>query len=531
MKTRKDVAKGESVIYWMRMQDMRIHDNRAIAMASSQAAQDKIPLIVLFIISPHDFEAHDRGSRRIDFMLRNLSCAKAELDKLHIPLYILTHKPRKDIPRKVLELMESWRATHLYANIEHEVDELRRDIQLFDLATKQNRQCSFLNDKLVVEPGTLKTQNGKEYTIYSPWQRKWLETLNNNLDRIKEAPSPSANNPATRDHSVYGPLFSSPVPEFVEGFQLATEDKARMEKLWPAGTEAAIEVLDRFLHTKSRLSQVGDSSPLAPGAEKSDTKSRILVYADDRNRSDMDTSSRMSPYLASGVISARYCIRKTMELLGKKTVEGTRGSGVGMWVQEVAWRDFYTHILAAFPRVSMGRPFQEKFAGVKWETDKKHLEAWKEGKTGVPIVDAAMRQAKTQGWMHNRPRMIAAMYLTKDLMIDWRLGEKYFMEQFVDGDLASNNGGWQWSASTGTDAQPYFRIFNPYLQSEKADPSGDYIRHFVPELRKLKGKVLHDPVSHMPRHEFEKLGYPRPLVDHKVARERAVRRYKTPGEE
>lgn len=175
----------------------------------------------------------------------------------------------------------------------------------------------------------------------------------------------------------------------------------------------------------------------------------------------------------------------------------------------------------------MGRPYQEKYADVKWETNQEHLNAWKEGRTGVPIVDAGIRQMNTMGWMHNRVRMIVASYLTKDLMLDWRLGEKHFMEQLIDGDLASNNGGWQWTSSTGTDSQPYFRIFNPYRQSEKADPTGDYIRGFVPELTNLRGKELHEP----PAKVADKLGYPKPLILHDEARARALRRYKNPGEE
>jgi len=251
------------------------------------------------------------------------------------------------------------------------------------------------------------------------------------------------------------------------------------------------------------------------------------MYKSDRDKADRDTTSRLSPYLSAGVISARELVRATMRILRSRKVESSRDHSVGMWVQEISWRDFYSHVLVAFPRVSMGRPFQERYADVKWETNEEHLNAWKKGMTGVPIVDAGIRQMNTMGWMHNRVRMITASYLTKDLMLDWRLGEKHFMEQLIDGDLASNNGGWQWSASTGTDSQPYFRIFNPYRQSEKADPSGDYIRHFVPELAKLRGKDLHDP----PPKTADKLGYPKPLIKHDEARARALRRYKNPGEE
>lgn len=175
----------------------------------------------------------------------------------------------------------------------------------------------------------------------------------------------------------------------------------------------------------------------------------------------------------------------------------------------------------------MGRPFLEKYANVVWEPDDgENVKRWKEGNTGVPIVDAAMRCLVSTGWMHNRLRMIVAMFLVKDLMVDWKVGERYFMQQLIDGDLASNNGGWQWSASTGADPCPYFRVFNPYTQSWKADPSGDFIRRWVPELEKLRGQDLHKPSATA----VKKLGYVHPIVEHGEARLRALRRFKNPGE-
>lgn len=177
---------------------------------------------------------------------------------------------------------------------------------------------------------------------------------------------------------------------------------------------------------------------------------------------------------------------------GKLSTE--KDSSMGVFVSELAWRDFYQHVLVAWPRVCMGKAFNRKYDGVVWEVNGAHLEAWKEGKTGYPIVDAGMRALKEQGYMHNRLRMITAMFLTKDLMIDWREGERWFMQNLIDGDLASNNGGWQWSASTGTDPQPYFRVFNPLSQSTKSDPSAAYIRHFVPEIAKLSDKGTSRPL-------------------------------------
>ncbi|KAJ1308941.1 hypothetical protein OPQ81_004624 [Rhizoctonia solani] len=525
----KNVAKGDSIIYWMRMEDMRIRDNRAFSAASNVAQDLGVPLVVLFMLSPEDYVSHDRSPRRIDFCLRNLAVLKEKLSEMHIPLFVTSHKPRKTLPDEVIKLARKWNARQIYANIEYQVDELRRDARLVHLATMASIRAEYFSDRCVVEPGALATKEGKQYAVYSPWFRNWVATLNSDPSRLEESPFPKANDEKTRNHLKVGDLFDCEIPESVEGFEC--HDRENMVKLYPAGEDAAHEVLERFLYTKSRTCQLADASPLASGAETSSDHTRIKDYMNSRNHADTDTTSRISPYLASGVISARECVRAAMKVLGVKQVDGGKTNGPSVWVSEIAWRDFYTHVMAAFPRVSMGRPFQERYADVKWETNAAHLKAWKEGKTGVPIVDAAMRQANTQGWMHNRARMITAMYLTKDLMLDWRLGEKHFMEQFIDGDLASNNGGWQWSASTGTDPQPYFRIFNPYSQSEKADPSGNYIKYFVPELKGLSGKALHDPYGHLSPSEFKKLGYPKPLVDHKEARERALRRYKNPGED
>ncbi|KAL0949422.1 hypothetical protein HGRIS_009483 [Hohenbuehelia grisea] len=507
-------AKGDSVVYWMRMGDLRIYDNRALSLASKQAKKDNLPLIVLFILSPQDYIAHDRGAKRIDFTLRNLAIIQEALSKLDIPLKVITHPVRRTLPTAAISFTESIHAKHLYGNIEYEVDELRRDISICEIARKHGISAQFVHNKCVVEPGVVRTKQDRAYTVYSPYQRNWISKLNDGLSHFLEncAP-PSPNDPSIRQNKLLSGIFDEPCPVSLAGFELSEEDKQMMQLVWPAGESVALEMLQRFLRTKARPSQLGPVDPLAPGAEESDKKSRVAVYQDGRNRADIDSSSRLSPYLAAGVISVRACIRATMELRKSKTVDSSRQNGMGVWVQEIAWRDFYVDILASFPRVSMGRPFLEKYADVVWEDYQEDqprakkeeakaeqgvssldpqdaIQRWKDGLTGYPIVDAAMRCIKEMGWVHNRLRMIAAMFLVKDLMIDWRVGERYFMEQLMDGDLASNNGGWQWSASTGTDAAPYFRIFNPYSQSQKADPSGELIRRFVPELAELKGRFI-----------------------------------------
>ncbi|KAF8076516.1 FAD binding domain of DNA photolyase-domain-containing protein [Lyophyllum atratum] len=540
----KDSLKGESIVYWMRMGDLRVSDNRALSLASQQAHKEGIPVVVLFALSPQDYIAHDRSARRIDFTLRNLSKLKATLADLHIPLHTITHTPRRTLPSRIITLVTSLNCTSLYANMEYEVDELCRDIKICELAKAHGVEPTFVHNKCIVEPGVILTKEKKSYAVYSPYQRNWLTVLNGNIPYyLEDCPMPESNSDSIHESKKFASLFETPVPTAVDGFELEEEDAKRMCEVWPAGEGVAAEILQQFLLTKARPSQLGAVNPLAEGAEQSTKSNRILNYGKDRDRADRDTTSRLSAYLSAGVISIRACVRATMLLLKADKVDGDRTSGIGRWVQELAWRDFYTCVLVGFPRVSMGRPFLEKFSAVVWEDhqaptdstlaageadqDSEILNSWKEGKTGVPIVDATMRCLKEMGWVHNRMRMITAMFLTKDLMIDWRVGERYFMEQLIDGDLASNNGGWQWSASTGVDPCPYFRIFNPYTQSLKADPTGDFIRNWVPELRKLRGPDLHN----LSAAAADKLGYPRPIVKHNESRERALRRFKNPGEQ
>lgn len=531
--------KGGCVVYWMRMSDLRTVDNIALNRASKQAQQDDIPLIVLFVISPQDYIAHDRSARRVDFTLRNLALLRATFSKLDIPLYARIEASRKTVPSSVLSFCETYGATSLFGNIEYEVDELRRDIEICRLAVSKGVQTNFFHNKCVVEPGVIVTKQKKPYAVYSPYQRQWVITINADIPYyLEDHPSPTPNNESIRSSDLFGPLFDVPVPTVIEGFELDDADRAIMEKVWPVGEEVAAEVLQRFLTTKARSSQLGAVNALSSGSEVG-KDSRITRYAQDRDYADRDTTSRLSAYLSSGVISVRACLRAAMLKSNIVKIEGSGVSGVGRWIQEIAWRDFYTGILASFPRVSMGRPYLEKFSTVVWENhrasagpavgnnnqDSESLQRWKAGQTGVPIVDAAMRCMNEMGWVHNRARMITAMYLTKDLMFDWRVGERYFMEKLIDGDLASNNGGWQWCASTGVDSCPYFRIFNPYTQSLKADPSGHFIRHWVPELGQLRGPDIHNPSATVAK----RLGYPLPIIPHNEARERALRRFKNPG--
>ena len=254
----------------------------------------------------------------------------------------------------------------------------------------------------------------------------------------------------------------------------------------------------------------------------------IAGYRDGRNRPDLEGTSRLSPYLRFGMLSARQAV-VAAQAARRAALTSDARSGSETWLTELIWREFYVSILYHFPHVRSGS-FQRQYDRIAWDNDPAAFAAWCEGRTGVPIVDAAMRQLVTTGWMHNRCRMIVASFLVKDLLIDWRWGERFFMRHLVDGDPAANNGGWQWTAGTGTDAAPYFRIFNPVTQGQKFDPDGLYVRRWVPELANVPAKFIHEPWK-LPPSDQRRAGcvigqdYPAPIVDHAWARERTLAAY------
>jgi deoxyribodipyrimidine photo-lyase len=243
----------------------------------------------------------------------------------------------------------------------------------------------------------------------------------------------------------------------------------------------------------------------------------VVDYPVGRDLPGIDGTSRLSPYLRFGMVSARECVAEAFEQVA---ADPRAARGARKWIDELIWREFYSAILAEHPRV-LRRAYKQDYDALVWDDDDERFAAWCEGRTGYPIVDAGMRQLVATGWMHNRARMLTASFLTKDLLLDWRRGERFFQQHLLDGDPASNNGGWQWTASTGTDAQPWFRIFNPTRQGERFDPDGAYVRRWIPELDAVPVEAVHRPW------ELPALapGYPAPLVDHAVQRQEVLRRY------
>lgn len=345
-----------------------------------------------------------------------------------------------------------------------------------------------LPGQLIAEPEQVQTKAGRCYSVFSPYHRTWLVAA-----RRTVLPAPDA------IAGVHG-LESGVLPSLAE-----VGGAGAAAQLIPAGEAAA----------RSRL---------AAWAARG-----ISDYGNARNLLAVDGTSRLSQDLRFGLLSSLEvleAIAGPQQTGVKDPVVQVNGADSTTFIAEMCWRDFYAHVLFAEPRVAR-EAWRRDNDGIRWLHDADGLAAWKEGRTGYPIVDAAMRQLMATGWMHNRTRMVAASFLVKHLLIDWREGEAHFMRHLVDGDPASNNGGWQWAASTGADAQPYFRIFNPVVQGQRYDPEGDYVRRWLPELAAAPVKDVHAPWT-MPRMAQQAVAcrigkdYPEPIVDHAFARQRAL---------
>ncbi|SFM10751.1 deoxyribodipyrimidine photo-lyase [Marinobacter zhejiangensis] len=458
-------------LVWFR-NDLRTTDNPALTAACSSGA----PVKACYIVTPEQWQQHDWSPARVHFVLDNLQALGNRLAELGIPLVTLYAKRFDDSIATLKDFCCQNAVQTLHMNAEYGINERRRDRTLKTTLGPEGLKVCTYHDQCVAPVGSILTAQGTPYTVFTPFYRRWSQWLQEQGPAIYPEPSP------------VGPALAPPLPPNASLFH---EDAP--PPLVACGEPAAHQRLGQFLDE-----QAGH-------------------YDQDRDFPARTGTSLLSPYLANGVLSGGQCWAAALPHQGMTPEQ----QGVSTWIKELAWRDFYVHILYHFPRVSMNRAFKQETEALAWNSPDTHLDAWKEGQTGVPIVDAAMRQLNQTGWMHNRLRMVAAMYLTKNLFIDWRLGERYFMSKLVDGFLASNNGGWQWSASTGTDAAPYFRVFNPVSQSEKFDPQGEFIRRYVPELAALDNKRIHQPWQGgvIPG------GYPRPLVDLKESRKEAIARF------
>jgi deoxyribodipyrimidine photo-lyase len=458
-------------LVWLRA-DLRTIDNTALLAACADGQAD---IAAIYFITPEQWQQHHVAGCRVDFELRTLQHLSQQLAALNIPLLIAETANFRNQASALLSFCQQHGFTSIYFNKQYEINELARDDAVCELLAQHQIDSYGFDDQCIVTPGKVLTTEGQFYSVFTPFKRNWLQRIHQQGLIVQATPKKRA--------ALW--LTPSAIPQHISGFTShITLDIAQTE--WPAGEEAALEKLHHFCNE------------------------HIRHYKDKRDFPTHPGTSRLSPYLAIGAISARQCYQAAMN---EQQRCGANDS-IDQWVSELGWRDFYKHIMVGFPRVCKHQPFRRHTTALTWRQDKEAFQRWCDGQTGFPIVDAAMRQLNTLGWMHNRLRMVVSMFLTKDLFIDWRWGEQYFMERLIDGDLAANNGGWQWSASTGNDAAPYFRIFNPLLQSQKFDPNGDFIRHYVPELAHLDNKNIHMPHG---KQQLLWLDYPLPMVDHKQA--------------
>ncbi|WP_433899876.1 deoxyribodipyrimidine photo-lyase [Pseudomonas sp. PSE1(2024)] len=466
-------------LIWLRS-DLRQHDNTALA-----AAAERGPTVAVYLLSPLQWQEHDDAPCKIDFWLRNLRELSKSLGALNIPLLIRTAPHWNQAPAVLLELCRQLKIEAVHVNEEYGINECRRDEAVAEALQAAGITFHSYLDQLLFKPGSVLTKTGTYFQVFSQFRKVCYERLHRSMPSLKQAPGKqSALN-----------IASDPVPEAIEGFPTPGES---LRALWPAGEAEARRRLDTF------------------------ADAQIDYYKSERDFPAKPGTSQLSAYLAAGVISPRQCLHAALQSNQGEFESGKVGAVT--WINELLWREFYKHILVGYPRVSRHRAFRPETEALAWRDAPEDLAAWQEARTGLPIIDAAMRQLLETGWMHNRLRMVVAMFLTKNLLIDWREGERFFMRHLIDGDLAANNGGWQWSSSTGTDSAPYFRIFNPVSQSEKFDSEGLFIKHWLPELAGLNKKEVHNPAS--AGGLFGVADYPAPIVNLSASRERALTAFK-----
>ena len=486
------MSQPRRTLVWFRA-DLRTADNTALHHACRTGDAG---VVGVFTVCPGQWREHDWATVKVDLILRTLRELSGSLAELNIPLKIL-ETPRFDgVPDALLALARATGCGALRFNREYVWNEARRDEAVTAAFEDAGLDVHAHTDLTLTEPGEVLTRAGGYYSVFTPFKRALYALLGDTgVPPVFPAPAVQPDTGLAPDPIPDSLPGSEPDPDDTTGARLARPD------LWPAGETRALE----------RLSAFADE--------------RIGSYHERRDLPAVSGTSVLSPYLTIGCLSPRRCLRAVLDA-DPRVLDPRRVSGPAVWLSELTWREFYTHLVVGFPRVSKHRAMKPHYDAVEWRDDDEAFGAWCAGRTGYPIIDAAMRQLNTTGWMHNRCRMIAAIFLCKDLLIDWRRGERYFMSRLVDGDLANNNGGWQWSASSGADAAPYFRIFNPVSQSKKFDPEGEYIRRFVPELSGVEGNAVHEPWT-LPPLERTKLDYPDPIVDHAEARLRAIDAYKT----
>ncbi len=523
-------AHSPHYLMWFR-RDLRIHDNTALAAICEQANASEAPVTAVYFITPEQWLEHDDSLVQVDHIARTLPILAQKLeDQLNIALNVYLCADFDKSVEAITELCAEQKITTVMANHEYEGNEIDRDEKL----TKQlaNNDIEFIrhHDQCILPPLSITTNDGDSmYKVFTPFYRKWRDTLEAGSLSAHEATKVTANNKtkasiksmalkSATDNANTSASIEKLAHKIVADYQKPLEDDekkftdkpAQLKQAredYPAGEDAAIQRLKEFVAEDIEDYDVSRDKPILQG------------------------TSHLSAYLTIGAISPRLCYLQAAQAQEKLHSNDSDNEDINRWISELAWRDFYRHVLVDKPKLIEHKAYKEDADDkINWSHDKDDFAAWCAGKTGVPLVDAAMRCLNATGFMHNRLRMVTAMFLTKDLLIDWRWGERYFMQQLIDGDFASNNGGWQWSASTGTDSAPYFRIMNPFSQGKSHDAKGEFIKTWLPELKDVPVSTLHseDTMRKALKKggEFADIDYPVPMVEHKEVRKLAIAEFK-----
>ena len=459
-------------LIWFR-DDLRVTDNAAVSAALDCDPDTRISAV--FLTADTEWASFGYGANRLYYTEQLLNNLSKNLASLGVSLTVIRLETYDDQVAWIRQFCATGDVSDLYFNQEYQWNERLRDRHVLE-------NLGFINvhafvDRVLSQPGTVLTGDERFYSVFSPFKRRWLSIYQDQGVRPFALPNRLRAPVVPRKWSS---LYKQPDSDLSQ-FPMTEEDAQRC--------------LENFV--SHRL----DSYNLA------------------RNQPDISGTSRLSGALARGLLSPRQCIQVAEDLIQRPIWEFP--DNAFSWINELIWRDFYQHLLVGFPRLSKNRAFRPETEALAWRNITAEIDVWKSGRTGIPIVDAGMRELRATGWMHNRVRMIVAQFLTKNLLCDWRIGEAHFMQYLVDSDLGSNNGGWQWSASTGTDAAPYFRVFNPVSQGEKHDPQANYISHWIPELLTIPVKKRHAPWNgSIPQ------GYTQPIVDLKSSRQRAIDAFK-----
>lgn len=459
-------------LVWFR-NDLRCYDNAALLAAQATG----LPVVALYIATPTTWQQHSMAPMKQDLLRRRAQQLQQELAAFDIPLWLVEGSDYRSC-EQIIATMVQQGAVAVFAQREYELREQQRDQAVAKLLTATDVSWQLVDTQCRFAPGSIVTKSGDIYKVFTPFKKVWLGQLQQ--QGVQCLPKPQPQPPVwQRCPASLTPMHAGD------------------------GSSSAYVVEEQQVLAKLRHF----------------CRELVQDYQVQRDFPAIAGTSGLSAYLAIGVISPQQAIARLMAE-AESTVWQEK-SGAAVWLSELIWREFYKHILVAYPDLIKHQPFQQDTNAIVWGNNPKWFQAWCEGLTGYPIVDAAMRQLNQTGWMHNRLRMIVASFLVKDLQIDWRLGERYFMSKLIDGDFAANNGGWQWAASTGTDAAPYFRIFNPVTQSERFDPKGNFIRAMLPELAQIPLKHIHWPHP-LPM----SVRYPTPIVDHAKARLKTLAMFK-----